>query len=258
MSPRPAPGRVPRSRRHRRDGGKRRLAVVVAIAVVAVGTLLVTAFGGGDHPTAALTAPASAARLLPAGPPGREAVARIGTLTIDLPVNASRLTAVGFYAASDGALGLSPLGPQANEGLLKRLAGAILGSGSHGPRWYLLPGGTGSSTSALDIGAPSGTDVYAPVDGTIVGIDKVIIAGRHYGQTIDIQPTLAPSLVVTVSNLAADPSLSVGSMVTTGSSKLGELLDLSRVQKQELAGYTNDAGNHVLIEVHPAATPELG
>ncbi len=95
------------------------------------------------------------------------------------------------------------------------------------------------------------------MDGTIVGIDKVIIAGRHYGQTIDIQPTLAPSLVVTVANLAADPSLSVGSMVTSGSSKLGELLDLSRVQQQELARYTNDAGNHVLVEVHPASTPEL-
>jgi hypothetical protein len=141
---------------------------------------------------------------------------------------------------------------------LKRLVGAIFGSGSHGPRWYLLPGGSGPSTSALDVGAPSGTDVYAPVDGTIVGIDKVIIAGKHYGQTIEIQPTFAPSLVVTVSNLAADPSLSVGSLVTSGSSKLGELLDLSRVQKQELARYTNDAGNHVLVEVHPAATAELG
>ena len=248
----------PRSRRHRRDTGKRRLAVLIAIAVVAIGTLLVTAFGGGDHPAATITEPASAARLLPAGPPGREAVARLGTLTLDLPVNASRLTAVGFYAASDGALGLSPLGPQANEGLLKRLAGSIFGSGSHGPRWYLLPGGSGPTTSALDVGAPSGTDVYAPVDGTIVGIDKVVIAGKHYGQTIDIQPTLAPSLVVTVSNIAADPSLSVGSMVTSGSSKLGELLDLSRVQQQELARYTNDAGNHVLVEVHPASTLELG
>ena len=35
----------------------------------ASGVLLVTAFGGGDHPAASLTAPASASRLLPAGPP---------------------------------------------------------------------------------------------------------------------------------------------------------------------------------------------
>ena len=42
--------------------------------------------------------------------------------------------------------------------------------------------------------------------------------------------------------------------MTAGSSKLGELLDLSKVETQALARYTNDAGNHVLIEVHPAAT----
>lgn len=226
--------------------------------MVALGTLLVTAFGGGDHPRAAITAPASASRLLPVGPPGREAVARLGTLTLDLPVPPSRLTAVGFYAASDGSLGLSPIGPQANEGLLKRLEGTIFGGGSSGPHWYQLPGGSGPSSSALDVGAPAGTDVYAPVDGTVVGIDKVMIDGRHYGEQVDIQPTLAPSLVVTVSNLAADPSLSVGGMVTAGSTRLGELLDLSRVQKQQLAAYTNDAGNHVLIEVHPAAAPGIG
>ena len=79
-----------------------------------------------------------------------------------------------------------------------------------------------------------------------------------YGQRIDIQPTYAPSLVVSVSDLAADPSISVGAAVTAGSSKLGELLDLSRFETQSLARYTNDEGNHVLIEVHPAATLAVG
>ena len=32
-----------------------------------------------------------------------------------------------------------------------------------------------------------------------------------------------------------------------------EKIDLSGVEKQSLARYTNDAGNHVLIEVHAAA-----
>ena len=71
---------------------------------------------------------------------------------------------------------------------------------------------------------------------------------------VDIQPTTAPSLVVTVGNIAVDPSLAVGSTVTLGSSKLGELIDLSRVETQTLARYTNDAGNHVLVEVHPAVS----
>jgi hypothetical protein len=47
--------------------------------------------------------------------------------------------------------------------------------------------------------------------------------------------------------------LTVGSSVVSGTSKLGVLLDFSRVEDQALARYTQDAGNHVEIEVQPAA-----
>ncbi len=79
-------------------------------------TLLVTAFGGGDNPTTSIAAPASASRLLPAGPPRLQAVARLGTLTLDLPVNQSRITAIGYFASADGALGLTPIGTQSKPG----------------------------------------------------------------------------------------------------------------------------------------------
>jgi hypothetical protein len=258
MPPPSATGRADLSRRRRRhDVQRRRLAVVAAIAIVAIGTLLVTAFGGGDHPTATITAPASAARLLPAGPPTPQAVARLGVLTLELPVNQSRITAIGYHAVADGALGLTPIGTQGNQGLLKRITHALIGGGSGSPRWYLLPGGDGPATSALDVGAAPGTDVYSPAGGTIVGIEKLVLDGKDYGQRIDIQPTSAPSLVVSVTDLAADPSLTVGTTVTAGSSKLGVLLDLSKVETQTLSRYTNDAGNHVLVEVHPAATLDV-
>ena len=42
--------------------------------------------------------------------------------------------------------------------------------------------------------------------------------------------------------------------MTAAGSKLGEVIDMSKVEQQELARYTNDEGNHVLLEVHPAAT----
>jgi len=38
------------------------------------------------------------------------------------------------------------------------------------------------------------------------------------------------------------------------STKLGVVLDLSRVERQALARFTNDAGNHLTIELHAAAT----
>ena len=71
---------------------------------------------------------------------------------------------------------------------------------------------------------------------------------------IDIQPASAPSLVVSLSHLRSDPALTVGTLVTAATSKIGTVLDFSRVERQALARYTQDAGNHVSVEVSPAAT----
>src|SRR5262249_37571075 len=161
-----------------------------------------------------------------------------------LPVSQSRVTAIGYHSGSEGALALDPLGRQANEGLIKRLLHKVVGGGSGSLRWYQLPGGSGAPTSALDVGAAPTTDVYSPVDGTIVGVDDVVLNGRAYGSRVDIQPSGAPSIVVSVSHLRADPSLVVGSAVTASGSKLGQVLEFSKAERQELARYTNDAGDH--------------
>jgi len=256
--PAPLPrGRELRPHHQRQYLRRRRLALALVLLSVVGGTLLVTAFGGGGSPPPELIPAASASRLLPAGPPTLQAIAHLGSLAVEFPVNQRRVTAVGYYGSADGALTLDPLGTQANQGLLRRLWHAIAGGSSGSPRWYFLPGGQGPSTSALEVGAPSGTDVYAPVTGTIVGIDKVILNGKPEGDEIEIEPTSAPSLVVSVSTIAPDPSLVVGASVTEDASKLGEVLDLARVETQALARYTDDAGNHVLIEVHPAATLDV-
>jgi hypothetical protein len=255
MSPPQASGRaVPhRSRRQQLEARRRRLAVLVAAAIVIVFTVLVTAFGGRGGSAAPMTPPA-ASRLLPTEPPAVQVISRLGALHIQQPINQSRVTAIGYSSGAAGALALAPVGAQANEGLIKRVVHKLVGGGSGSPRWYQLPGGAGPGTSALDVGAPARTDVYAPVNGTIVGISKVVLNGRVYGRRIDIQPTGTPSLIVSVSRLRPDPSLKVGAAVTAAGSKLGQVLDLSQVEKQTLARYTNDEGNHVLLEVHPAAT----
>ena len=259
MSP-PAPNRRARRTRSRHldvERRRRRLAALVALLLVGLVTLLLSAFGGSGSPQVA-AAPASASRLLPAGPPLPEIVARLGTLQLQLPVSQSRVTAIGFQGGSEGALALSPLGTQANEGLLKRVVHSIVGGSSGRPRWYQLPGGLGPGSSSIDVGAPAGTDVYAPVDGTIVAIDDVVLDDHVYGSRIDIQPTGAPSLVVSVSHVRVDPSLVVGSSVTAAGSKLGSVVDFTHAERQALARYTNDSGNHVVIEVHPSATLSLG
>jgi hypothetical protein len=253
-----APKPRPRARRqeHRAVRNGRRIAILLLLAAVLVPTLLLTAFGGGSTQLEA-TAPALASRLAPAGTPKPQVVAIFGNLRLQLPIAQERVTAVGYHGGTDGSLALAPVGAQVNQGLFGRLFHKLVGGDSGGVRWYQLPGGQGASTSALDIGARAGTDVYAPTDGTVVGLHDLILNGRPYGQRLEIQPTGSPSIVVTVSHLRADPSLVVGSAVVAGTSRLGTLLDFSAVERQSLARFTQDAGNHVSVEVHPAATLSL-
>jgi hypothetical protein len=236
---------------------RRRLASLILLAAVALVTLLLTAFGSGGSSAVRTTAPAPATRLLPAGPPRPQVVALQGSLRLQLPVSQSRLTAIGYHAAGDGALSLDPVGRQANQGLLTRVARSVFGGSRNGLRYYVLGGDAGPATSSLDVGAVPGTDVYSPVDGTIVAITRYILDGKHYGARIDVQPAAVPSLVVSLTHLRPDPNLTVGSSVAAGTSKLGTIVDFTPVERQALARYTQDAGNHVAIEVHQAAAISL-
>jgi hypothetical protein len=247
-----------RARRERRAARRlQRVAILALVGVVAVITLLLTAFGTGTPTRVASTAPAPAQRLLPTGPPAPLIVALQGALRLQLPIAQSKVTAIGYHAAGEGTLALHPLGRQSNAGLLSRLAHRIFGGGSSGLGWYQLEGGSGPQTSSLDVGAAAGTDVYSPVDGKIVGITDYVVNNRVYGRRIDIEPTAAPAIVVSVTHLRPDSSLTVGSSVAARSARLGTLLDLSPVEKQALARYTNDAGNHVSITVHPSVSLSL-
>jgi hypothetical protein len=232
----------------------RRFALLALITIVAVVTLMLTAFNGTSAPRVAAIGPAPAQRLLPAGSPQPLVLAKLGDLRLNLPIPSTRVTAIGYHGAGDGALALQPVGRQANEGLLARLGHKLFGGGGHGPAWYQIGGGQGPHTSGLDVGAAPGTSVFSPVDGRVVGLTPYVIDGRTYGERIDIQPARAPSVVVSLTHVSAVPSLSVGAVVTASQSRLASVIDLSGVERQSLARYTNDAGNHVAIEVHAAAT----
>jgi hypothetical protein len=210
---------------------------VVALALVAFG-----APGSQPVPIASTSLTSAQSRPLP------EIVAQRGPVSLQLPVAQGRVTAIGYSTASDG-LPLAPSGQQANEGLVSRVVQGVFGGGGGNPRWYQLGGG---GTNALDVGALAGTDVYAPVDGVVATIRPFIVMGKQYGVEIDIQPQNSPSLVVAVTQLTADPALTVGSAVVSGATKLGTVVNLASVEQQALAQYTNDGGNHVTIEVRAA------
>jgi len=232
----------------------RRVALLVLLAAVFFVALGLTAFGGAPAQRS-FVIPRQSQATVAQTRPTPEIVALRGPVRLQLPISQSRLTAIGYHAADDGALSLQPVGRQANEGLVQRVVHGIFGGGGGSPKWYQLGGGT---TSALDVGAPVGSDVYSPVDGTVVAIRPFVVEGKNYGSEIDIQPQTAPSLVVAVTQLVADPALTVGTPVVSGATKLGRVADLAAVERQALARYTNDAGNHVSIEVRSAPAQTTG
>jgi len=228
----------------------RRFALLTLLAIVLLIALLLSAFGGGTTRTAA-TIPLGTLAPAAQTTPFPQVLALHGAVRLQMPIAQAKQTAIGYHAAPDGALALSPVGHQGNEGVLTRVFHKIFGGGGGQPTWYRLSGGP---TSALDVGAPAGTDVYAPVNGTIIGITPFVVAGHRYGSRIDIQPQAAPSLIVSLTQLRSDPSLAVGMNVISGRSRLGVVADLSRVERQALARYTNASGNHVSLELRPSAS----
>jgi murein DD-endopeptidase MepM/ murein hydrolase activator NlpD len=255
MAPRPSrQARIERQRRARARRRVGRLAGAIVLGVVLLVTLLLTAFGSSNPRTVEAAVPAPAQRLLPTGPPSPQVIALQGSLRIQLPIPQERLTAIGVSPTTDGALPLSPLGTKGNQGFLARSFHRIFGGGGgHGPKYYEL-GGKGSANTTLDIGAAAGTDVYAPVDGTVVGLTPFVINGRTVGAQIDIQPLADPAAVVSVTQIRPDQSLSVGDSLAAATSRIGTVAELSKIEEQALARFTQDAGNHVTIAVYPAAT----
>jgi hypothetical protein len=228
----------------------RRFALVSLLAAVMLIALLLTAFGGSAQTKDTLGLDSSIV-VSSQTKPFPQILAMHGAVRLQMPIAQGRRTAIGYHAAPEGALALTPLGHQANEGALSRAIHKIFGGGGGSPAWFRLSDGP---TSALDVGAAPGTDVYAPVDGIVVGITPYIVAGKRYGSRIDIQPQSSPSLIVSLTQLKSDASLSVGSNVVSGATRIGVVVDLSRVERQALARFTNDAGNHVSLELRPATS----
>ena len=140
-----------------------------------------------------------------------------------------------------------------------RIKNKLFGGGTEQPvRYYLIEGGAGSQTGGVDIGAPVGTNVYSPVDGTILAINPVVISGKRFGHRVDIEPATSPGLVVSVTKIdVSSQRLAVGERLTASRSLLGRTVDATEVETAALAKYTQDAGAHVHIEVVPAASVAL-
>jgi len=228
------------------------LGVVMVVSAVTLGSAL----REDNAPAVEIAAPAPepASQLVPSPPPRPLKLASRGPVNLYVPIDRARITAIVYHRMGGAdTLDLTPSGKLLNAGIVDRIERQIIGTTATGPDYFIA----GGSTASVDVGAAAGTQVYAPVSGTIVGITPMILNGKRWADQLSIQPQADPGVVVVVSQIFVDKALQIGMPVSASQEPtlLGTVADLSKVLKMELAHYTADAGNHAHIELRP--TPAL-
>jgi murein DD-endopeptidase MepM/ murein hydrolase activator NlpD len=215
----------------RRD---RRALISAAIPVVAVAVLalvLGVMGGGASEANGPLASPVPSPELGSGARPPELVIARAEGVQVHIPVDPERVTAMAFHPIDDAS------------GVELAATGAV--------RIHQAPrdGRAGPATAGLDVGAPAGTTVYAPVDGVIASVSDYTVFGKVEGYEITITPSIAASgLVLRVTHLDEPPDgvrPNVGTPVRAGVTELGRVRDFSGVAQQEISKFTADSGNHV-------------
>jgi hypothetical protein len=224
------------TRRHRRHRHRRAaIAVGVPLAAVALLVLVFALVGARSSDGTRPLAPPVAERPVAAGQPPDLTIARGEGVEIKVPVDPAVITAMAFHPIGD----LSAV-PMESTGAME------IHQADRRDR-------LGPETAALDVGAPAGTPVYAPVDGVVVSVADYKANGRIEGFEISIAPDVASQgVVVRMSHLddpERGPRLRVGRPVQAGETLIGRVRDFSAVGRQELAQFTSDRGNHVHMEL---------
>jgi murein DD-endopeptidase MepM/ murein hydrolase activator NlpD len=220
----------------RRD---RRSIVSAAIPVVLVAVLALilglSGSGASSDAGAPLASPVPSPDLGTGARPPELVIARADDVEIHIPVDPGRVTAAAFHPINDP----SGVAMEATSAIRIHQADRA--------------GRSGPGTAALDVGAPAGTAVYAPVDGTVASVADYLVLGRLEGYEITIAPSVAASgLVLRITHLdppATGEVPSVGTPVRAGVTPIGRVRDFSGVAQQELAQFTSDSGNHVHMEL---------
>ena len=175
-------------------------------------------------------------------------LAEAANVGISTPIRPASLSGLGYHPEGESLAAMEPRGKNLS-------ANAILGLLSRGEtpeqiHYYLMDsaGREGPQTGALDVGAPTGTTVYAPVTGTVTAIrpDPMV----ENANVVEIKPDTNPNVRVNVSLVQSNGDAGVNDSVTAGITELGTVADSAEVLDPQLSSYTTDAGNHVTVSVN--------
>lgn len=180
--------------------------------------------------------------------PVRLPLAQAGDVKLMLPVHQDQVTAIGYHPVNDpNVLNLNPHGRQMNDSLLGSL-GRVSGADDFG--YFIMGDGgqLGSATGSIDVGAPAGTVVFAPVDGAVAGIKTYNLKGACPDTEIKIQPVNQSNLIVVLTHMGSIQA-TLGQPVKAGVTRLGAVRKLDSCMEQPLGKFTYDSGNHVHMQV---------
>ncbi len=179
--------------------------------------------------------------------PERVPLAQAEGLQLMLPVYGREVTAIGFHpSADDDAVPLDPIGQQVNGSVIASSLGQVFPQ--DGTKYVVMSGSGDADIKAMDVGAPAGTNVFAPVDGVVTGIKAYQEEGQCPDIEINIQPQSQPRLTVALSHLDY-PQVSLGQPVRTGTTRIGSVRAMDGCLNQSLRQYTYDNGNHLQMQV---------
>ena len=224
------------------------LATMLVIAMAALGATIVSS-RAPSTPLLDNTTMSAMREMASTRPPEKVPVAQAGGLQLMLPVYSGEITAIGYHAAnSPDAVTLAPTGHQANGSFISRGIDFLFPQGGF---QYVTMGdgnGFGPATQAMDLGAPAGTRVYAPVNGVIAGIRSYAIDGHCPDVEIKVRPQSDATMLVVLTHID-QPQVTLGQPIRAGVTKLGAVRGLDGCVDQPLKRYTSDNGNHLQMQV---------
>ena len=174
-------------------------------------------------------------------------LAEAAGVSISTPIRPASLTGLGYHAEGESLAAMEPRGKNLS-------ANAFVGLFSRGEtperiHYYVMDaaGREGPPTGAIDVGATTGTTVYAPVNGAVTAIrpDPMV----QNANIVEIRPDANPDVRVSVALVHSNGEAGVNDYVTAGTTELGAVADSAEILDPQLSSYTTDAGNHVTVSV---------
>jgi hypothetical protein len=174
-------------------------------------------------------------------------LAQADKVDISTPIRPASLSGLGYHPEGESLAAMEPRGKNLSAGALLGLL--FRGETPEQIHYYVMDaaGREGPDTGALDVGATTGTTVYAPATGTVTAIrpDPMV----EDANVVEIKPDTNPNVRVNVSLVQSDGNAGVNDHVTAGITELGTVADSAKVLDPQLSSYTTDAGNHVTVSV---------